>query len=190
MLATAEHISQVTVSNTSPSVADFGFSFNVVTNTLGGDSQDDDTTSAGRSVQGSLRQFINNANAIDNSDASDVDNALRFVARNAANSPDGTWWSIVVSELLPAINDSHTIIDGTVYAADGSGALDLRANLSGTQLTVGANDSHEFTGFNQPELEIVADQSLAEPNRVLHGLTVTPTPVSYTHLTLPTIYSV
>ena len=172
-LAGAEHVSQVTVSNATNGVADFGFSFNVVTNTLGGDSQDDDANSEGRTVQGSLRQFIQNANAIDNSDASDIDNALRFVARNAANSADATWWSVVVSEALPAILDSHTTIDGTVYAADGSGVLDvndLRTDRSGTVTTVGANDSHTLNGFDQPEFEIVADQTLADGDRVLNGL--------------------
>ena len=169
-LAGAEHISQVTVSNTTNAAADFGFSFNVVTNTLGGDNQDDNAASASRTVQGSLRQFIQNANAIDNSDGSDVDNAMRFVARNAANSADSTWWSVVVSEALPNILDSHTTIDGTVYAADGSGVLDLRTDRSGTVTTVGANDSYALTGFDQPEFEIVADQTLADGDRVLEGL--------------------
>ncbi len=169
-LAGAEHVSQVTVSGTSNGLADFGFSFNVVTNTLGGDDQDDDVGSPTRSVQGSLRQFIQNANAIDNSDASDVDNQMRFVARNDPNSADSTWWSIVVSEALPEIKDSHTTIDGTVYAADGSGVLDSRTSRSGTPTTVGANDSHSLTGFDQPELEIVADQTLLSADRVLNGL--------------------
>jgi hypothetical protein len=169
-LAGAEHVSEVTVSGTSDGVADFGFSFNVVTNTLAGDDQDDNASSAGRTVQGSLRQFIQNANAIDNSDPTDVDNAMRFVARNDANSADSTWWSIVVSEALPAIVDSNTTIDGTVYAADGSGVLDLRTGLSGTVTSVGANDSHSLTGFDQPELEIVADQTVPAGDRVLNGL--------------------
>ena len=41
----------------------FGFSFNVVTNARGGDNTDDDP-SAARTIQGSLRQFLANANAI------------------------------------------------------------------------------------------------------------------------------
>jgi len=174
-LVTAEHVSQVTVSDGLDGSADFGFSFNVVTNTLGGDSQDDDPSSDNRSVQGSLRQFIQNANAIDNSDDTDVDNVLRFVARNDANSLGEDWWTIVISEQLPEINDSHTVIDGTVYAADGSGALNAGTNRFGSELTVGANDSHEFTGFAQPRLEIVADQSLADADKVLYGLTVAAT---------------
>ncbi len=169
-LAGAEHVSQVTVSGSTDGVADFGFSFNVVTNTLAGGNQDDDAGSAQRTVQGSLRQFIHNANAIDNSDGSDVDNAMRFIARNGANSIDSTWWSIVVSEALPAILDSHTTIDGTVYSADGSGVLDLRTGRSGSITTVGANDSHSFGGFDQPEFEIVADQTVAAGDRVLNGL--------------------
>ncbi len=43
--------------------ADFAFSFNAVTNAKGGDNGDDDA-SAARTIQGSLRQFLQNANAI------------------------------------------------------------------------------------------------------------------------------
>ena len=71
-LGTAEHIIRRTLTGADKANVDFGFSFNVVTNTLGGDNQDDDAT-ASRTVQGSLRQFIQNADAITGA------NAMRFV---------------------------------------------------------------------------------------------------------------
>ena len=96
-LATSEHVNLVGISSASVSQMDFGFSFNVVTNVLGGDTQDDDGVgSNGRTVQGSLRQFIANANAIDGA------NAMRFtpVAAGNANSGSNEWYRIEVTSAL------------------------------------------------------------------------------------------
>ncbi len=71
-LGTAEHVARVVLVNTDVSGVDFGFSFNVVTNIRGGDNADDDGAND-RTVQGSLRQFIQNANAIAGA------NVMRFV---------------------------------------------------------------------------------------------------------------
>ncbi|HAW79330.1 MAG TPA: hypothetical protein DCX27_06180, partial [Balneola sp.] len=59
-LANAEHVAKVTMASNNVSGLNFGFSFNVVTDTRDGD----DDVSSNRSVQGSLRQFITNANEI------------------------------------------------------------------------------------------------------------------------------
>ena len=62
-IATAEHVTKVTVSGANVGNIDSGFSFNVVDN-VRGDATDDDGGATGRVQQGSLRQFILNANAI------------------------------------------------------------------------------------------------------------------------------
>ncbi len=62
-LATSEHVTKVTISGSSVGSIDSGFSFNVIDN-VRGDTTDDDGGATGRMQQGSLRQFILNANAI------------------------------------------------------------------------------------------------------------------------------
>ena len=62
-LSTAEHVVGVDLSAGDVSGVDLGFSFNLVTNARGGDGADDDG-SAARTIQGSLRQFLQNADAI------------------------------------------------------------------------------------------------------------------------------
>ena len=104
-----EHRAIVQVAGGDVTNLDFGFSFNVVVNTNGGDTRDDDT-GANRTVQGSLRQFIQNANAISGS------NAMRFVPADPAGLTDGGgnyWWRIPITTLLPAITDDGTTVDGT-----------------------------------------------------------------------------
>ena len=59
---TAEHVTRVTVGGGNVANVDSGFSFNAIVNTRGVDTDDD--TSNARMQQGSLRQFILNANAI------------------------------------------------------------------------------------------------------------------------------
>lgn len=106
-LPNAEHIAKVTVSGTGVSGINYGFSFNVVTNT---DDGDDDGSSA-RSIQGSLRQFITNSNQITGS------NTMRFVPSVPSNSAGsgGNWWTTTLSSELPAVADPLTTISGTAY---------------------------------------------------------------------------
>ena len=106
-----EHRALVSVAGSNVSNINFGFSFNVVTTTNGGDARDDDT-GANRTVQGSLRQFIQNANAIAGT------NAMRFVPADPTNANDGggnNWWSISVTTVLPSVSGAGTTIDGTAY---------------------------------------------------------------------------
>ena len=157
---------------------DSGFSFNVVTNTRGGDTVSggvgDDDTANPRTVQGSLRQFIQNANAITGA------NAMRFVPASAPNVVTGgvynddanygndggdDWWRITVSTALPAITDNAgTTIDGTAYSRfDG---VTLANTNTGTVGYVGAvglgadgiagtgDDPAALSGVIKPELEI------------------------------------
>lgn len=143
---TYEHIARVAVNGTNVTNVSFGFSFNVVTNMSAGDSTDHDT-SFNRTVQGSLRQFIQNANAIAGA------NTMRFVPAVAVNA--GSWWRLTVTTTLSAITDSSTTIDGTAYSnSNGATVLDNNSGAVGTGGTVGV-DAVALSQVGKPELEIV-----------------------------------
>ena len=163
-LAASEHVTRVVVVASNVSGVDFGFSFVPVVNTLAGDAQDDDG-SANRTVQGSLRQFIQNANAVVGA------NAMRFVPSGPTNTTDGggnNWWSIDVTLVLPAVTDVNTTIDGTAYdRSDGFTVLNTNATLLGFVGAVGLGadalpgtaDEPTLSGVQGPELEIVNDRA-------------------------------
>lgn len=178
-LATSQHRTLVTFASADQTGIEFGFSFNTVTNSLGGDSQDDDSGLNERSVQGSLRQFITNANAIDGA------NEMHFVPGTAADrTPSGNQiWEIEVSVALPELTDEGTVIDGRAYSSDGITRRNANTALLGHTGTVGVGadgvagtgDEYTFTGLDAPELEI---SDLAD---VTQGLVVTAsdTEISY-----------
>ncbi len=145
-----EHRSFLTVSGTDVTAVDFGFSFNVVTNTAGGGAIDHDTGS-NRTVQGSLRQFIQNANAIDGT------NTMRFVPAESVGATDGfgnSWWRIVVTSILPAVTGDGTTIDGRAFDfTDGVTVLDPNAAQIGAGQAVGTAGTYT-TPLLDPELEI------------------------------------
>ncbi|GAB5409215.1 MAG: hypothetical protein BalsKO_15800 [Balneolaceae bacterium] len=148
----AEHIIEVVIAgNNSVSDIDFGFSFNVVTNI---DDADEDDSSA-RWYQGSLRQFINNANQIDG------DNIMRFVPAIATNQTgaNGTWWDLDTdNSSMPTLTDGGTTIDGTAYDfTDPDQVRDTHTGTvggdAGTITTVGT-DAVSFNLFERKELQI------------------------------------
>ena len=140
-----KHVARLDASAGDVSGLDFGFSFNVVTTMRGGDATDDDTA-ANRTVQGSLRQFIQNANAIIGA------NAMRFVPAVAANA--GTWWRVSVTSALPQIIDANTTIDGRAYSSsNGTTVLDTNPGTVGTGGSVGV-DALAVNAVAKPELEI------------------------------------
>ncbi|MDH3238273.1 MAG: right-handed parallel beta-helix repeat-containing protein, partial [Deltaproteobacteria bacterium] len=146
-----QHVARIDVTSGNVSGVDFGFSFNVVTNVRGGDSADDDGSS-NRTVQGSLRQFIQNANAITGG------NAMRFVPAVATNGSGGggSWWQIPVTVLLPAVTDASTTVDGRAYNfSDGTTLRDTNPGTLGTGGTVGVG-ALALPTVSRPELEIVA----------------------------------
>ena len=158
-LITAQHVSQVAINGQNVADVDFGFSYNVVSNNLGGDAQDDDNIAGnGRSVQGSLRQFITNANTISGP------NVLRFAPGTAADQDLGgdSWWRIIVEVALPEITDAGTVINGRAYDTDGVTLLNSNTLLHGFSGTVGVGadgvantgDEAELTQLDAPELEI------------------------------------
>ncbi|MEZ6059074.1 MAG: hypothetical protein R3C19_01800 [Planctomycetaceae bacterium] len=156
-LMTAEHVTRVGVNGSDVGNIDAGFSFNVVTGVRDGD----DVGGENRSVQGSLRQFVTNANAIVGA------NVMRFVPGVATNTSDGSgndWWSIQLTSSLNPLNDTGTVIDGTAYdAADGATVLNSNAGQIGSGGTVGlgadgvlgTGDDVTITQFERTELEVV-----------------------------------
>ena len=151
VLASAEHVARVNVNGADVTGVDFGFSFNVVTNT----SDQDDDAGESRTAQGSLRQFIQNANAISGA------NAMRFVPAVPANQ--GAWWSVDVqsNNALPAITDGETVIDGTAYdLADGTSVRNANAGYYSRNCTTVGVDQVPFTPIPLPELEVVGNDTV------------------------------
>ena len=168
-LLTSEHFSTVQIDGGDVGGVDFGFSFNVVTNSLGSGDDNNDGIVDGP-VQGSLRQFIQNANAIDGS------NELRFVPVTNADRVDGTdsYWVVGIREALPTISDEGTFINGLAYAPDGVTPVNYNATTLGYQGSVGVGidgvagtgDESVLDGLDAPDLEI------ADLNGVGIGLSV------------------
>ena len=165
-LSSAEHIIRVNV-DAGLVDATFGFSFNVVTNVLGGDTQDDDLTSD-RTVQGSLRQFIQNANAIN------AASTMRFAPRVGTTSSDADaneWWTIDVTSALPAITNDNTTIDGTAWGIDNT-IRDTNGNVLGRNQAVGLGidgiagtaDDVYISQIEGVELEILNDRDTTPVN--------------------------
>ena len=136
-----QHVGRVDVSVTQANNVNFGFSFNVVTNTLAGNDL---------VVQGSLRQFLVNANAVVGG------NVMRFVPAVATNASGGggQWWRIALTAILPVLADAGTTLDGAAYdAADGVSLRDPNPGVLGTGGSVGTSASALAT-VARPELEI------------------------------------
>ena len=145
-LINAEHVAKVNIANGPVTDIDFGFSFNVVTEIRDGD----DDGSANRSIQGSLRQFIQNANSITGA------NTMRFVpvVPTNASSGGGNWWSISLASELPAVTGALTTIDGTAFnLASPLAQLDTNPGVTGTGGSVGL-DVVSLNNFELKELEI------------------------------------
>ncbi len=145
-LANAEHIARFSVSGSGITDLDFGFSFNVVTDIRDGD----DDTGASRSIQGSLRQFITNANSRTGA------NGMRFVPAVSANETSGgaNWWSITLTSELPAITDALTTIDGTAFSLTAPlTEVDSNPGFTGSGGSVGL-DAQGLNSFALKELEL------------------------------------
>jgi len=160
-LATSEHVTRVIVNGADASDIDSAFSFNVVTN-VRGDNGDDDGGGTGRHSQGTLDQFIINANLITGA------NAMRFVPAVAPNVVTGTfsddgnytndggddWWQINFTSGLPQISGANTTINGTAYSwLDGVTVADTNTGQVGTGGTVGV-DGLTLNTIDKAELEL------------------------------------
>ncbi|MBO6524053.1 MAG: DUF2341 domain-containing protein [Balneolaceae bacterium] len=145
-LANAEHVAKVTVTGSEITSIDFGFSFNVVTQV----SDTDQDGSAARVSQGSLRQFILNANAISGA------NTMRFIPAVPTNNSGGggNWWRYSLGSELPAIVDPLTTINGTAYQLNApTSTRDDNAGTVGTGGSVGI-DNISLNTVTRKEFEI------------------------------------
>lgn len=148
-LATSEHVAGVSLRGAQVLNVDFGFSFNVIT-----------VTGDGERVQGSLRQFIHNANAVTGG------NRSHFVPITPAVAQTDTivgvpprWWTITLGTPLPEIRDAETALDGTAHSfLSPSTMTDVHPGRINERPTMAPN---ELRGRRQenPELEIVVTGS-------------------------------
>ena len=118
-LATAKHVAQIAVAGADVHNIDFAFSNNVVTN-----------VNDGASVQGSLRQFITNANAVNGP------NEMRFIP--VGNVAAGEHWIARLTSPLPPLRAAGTTIDGTLYSfltgrVVGTGGYDVQSRQDETR---------------------------------------------------------
>ena len=132
---------------------DFAFSFNVVVNTNDADDDPDNP----RTAQGSLRQFIQNANAITG------ENYMRFVPAVPRNSEN--WWTVDLNLVddqenlyaLPPITDRYTTVDGTAYSyTDGKSIVDSNSGSVSAPGPVGTQET-SLSPYQMPELEVNAN---------------------------------
>jgi len=181
-LDTSEHRIRITTDSSVSSYTerDFGFSFNVVTGIRDGD----DDSSTDRTVQGSLRQFIQNANALSGS------NSMRFVPSVSKNGIGADCWQITLSDDMNETTDSHTVIDGTAYSLNDGITVDNSNSGSITVLvsTVGTGsdgiestgDEHTLPSYDKTELEIDGGDnsvfSLSSDDNTIRYLSIYNTP--------------
>jgi photosystem II stability/assembly factor-like uncharacterized protein len=120
---------------------DFGFSYNLITNTR-------------NSGQGSLRQFITNANTIAGGNSSQF--FIPDTDPNVQTAGANSWWRIMPFSALPSISDNNTILDGSTqslnYGSD-SNSIGPEIEIVGTFAGGGANgitvssDNNTVAGF-------------------------------------------
>ncbi len=105
-LATSEHIARVEVAQTAIGGIDFGFAFHLVVNTKDGD----DDPGAGRTIQGSLRQLVQNGNAAvgPGSGVFRIPTSDPFFNRSGNGE-----YAIFLTSPLPAITDPLTLDGAT-----------------------------------------------------------------------------
>ena len=122
--ASREHIARMEIIGGAPAPGlsltglDFGFSFNVVTRTGDGDDH-----AAARTVQGSLRQAIQNGNALQGTQSP----LFRMSTRDTGYS-GGVWTTNLTSTLLDPVTDP-LVLDATTqagYAGDPGGGGERR----------------------------------------------------------------
>lgn len=143
-LPTSEHVAGVTLREAATDV-DFAFSFDVVT-----------SLADGERVQGSLRQYLLNANAVAGP------NRMRFVPLQRAPEQRETtmgvpprWWSIVFASPLPELTDDDTIVDGTAYNfLSPASVANVHPGRIGEQATI-RPDERQTVRQEKPELELV-----------------------------------
>ena len=118
-LLTGEHVTRVAVTGSNVAGVDYGFSYNVITNTRDGD----EVAANNRTIQGSLRQFVQNSNAL--------------VTTQSSNFQIGTGaQTISLTSLLDDLSDT-VILDATT-----------QEGFSGTPLIVLDGNDAAGDGFH------------------------------------------
>jgi len=135
-LATAEHVAgaRVASSDATTSSVDFAFSFDVVTTIADGDN-----------IQGSLRQFIANANTVSGA------NTMRFVPLEPvppAIQRQPQHWTIHLTKPLGSVRDEGTALNGTAYRfTSGTPVAFARQELAVS----------DEAGTRHPEIDLVVE---------------------------------
>ena len=148
-LATSEHVAAVSLREQITNV-DFAFSFDAVT-----------STADGEGIQGSLRQFVQNANAVAGP------NRMRFVPLPSAPEQRETiagvpprWWSIVLAAPLPELRDEDTVLDGTAYSMfSPASTANVHSGRIGERPAIRLEEARTIRQ-EKPELEITVNGPL------------------------------
>jgi hypothetical protein len=120
---TAEHVTRVTLAGGNVGDVNSGFSFNAIVNNRGNNADDD--TSNARRQQGTLRQFILNANAIDGAQAANF--SINYPGGGAAtiNVTGAALPTITQAVILDAVTQEGVFAAGAArIALAGPGAFD------------------------------------------------------------------
>lgn len=136
-VAGAEHLLRVNVAGIGNFTGlDAGFSFNVVTRTGDGDND----LTANRTMQGSLRQFLQNSNAIVGINSSQFAIPSTDSGYNAATGA----FSILPTSALPTVTDA-VVLDGTTQSGfSGSPLIEINGQSAGANrdgITISAGNS-------------------------------------------------
>jgi hypothetical protein len=123
-LAGAEHVTRVVIAAGDVTGVNFGFSFNPIVNTR--DDVDDDS-GANRWIQGSLRQFILNGNAITGAESS----VFRIPTSDPGYTAAPLSYTVQPTSALPDITDT-LVVDGTTQPGyPGTPIIELDGSLAG-----------------------------------------------------------
>lgn len=145
-LLTSEHLALVTLRDQQLTSVDFAFSYDAVI-----------STADGEPMQGTLRQYLLNANAVPGA------NRMRFVPLERAIEQRETnygvaprWWTITLTSPLPEIKDDDTTIEGTAYNfLSPASAADVHPGRFGEPPTLYSGE-RQVSRLRKPELEIIA----------------------------------
>lgn len=151
-LENAEHVARVVVGDEGVEGLRFGFGFGAVTTTR-------DAAGDGRTIQGSLRQVLENARQLTRGIA------VHFIPTTPP--PEGKrWWTINLAAPLPPVDSAGTSIDGTAERVENDVLEPARPSLPiGAALVVGAVPVR-LERPTRPSLEIVAPQGADAALRV------------------------
>ena len=162
----AQHIISVSTTGDLTSINELGFGFNFDIVNVVDNSDQSFGAPPELDAQGTLGQFIHNANNIDGR------NRMFFVPttdENAFNTNGDQWWQIKVNQLLPAIRDDYTIIDGTALETSDNGlqrintsSIAIPGGFDGERVGVAGDRIGEADAYLSttaaPDLEITKQQ--------------------------------